>query len=111
MGEFGKMLIRNWGGDIKSYEGKKSITNITNIDESEEDRKKRKSDLIKHMELSTAREYLHRLTTNIMYRKEIAEQINEELFVKSYNDIGYPLEVSNVMWLEYCDFINKYIKK
>ena len=111
MGEFGKMLIENFGGDIDLYEGRKPSISKTEVKKSEEKLKKRKNEFEKLRILSHARQHLDRLTNNIMYRKEISEQINKKLFIKSYKDIGYSLEVSKVMWSEYCIFINKYVKK
>ena len=111
MGAFGKMLIEHWGGGMKTYEGHTSKINKTEIEESKEELQKRKIEFEKQQILSYARAHLDRLTTNIIYKNEIADKISEKLFIESYNEIGYSIEVSSVMWIEYCDFINKYIKK
>jgi len=110
MGAFGKMLIEHWGGDMKTYEGHTSKTTKTEILETEEELQEQKSKFVKQRILSYAREHLDRLTTNIIYKNEISDKITEELFIKSYKDIGYSTDVSSVMWLEYCDFIKKISK-
>lgn len=113
MGAFGEMLIRNWGGDLDAYRGNNnSRNNIVDVKElTDEEKKAEHLKFIRERQISYAKDHLRLLTNNIMYKPEICDVINEKMFKEAYRTHKFSDEISDLMWIEYNNFVDKYIKK
>lgn len=114
MGAFGELLIQTWGGDLDKYLGniptnrdlggkQESIKDETTEEDKERFRYEYK--------LSTARHRLDILTTNLMYEPKSIENYTEESIKNGFKQLGFDSNIQNIMWCEYCSFLDKYINK
>jgi len=110
MGAFGELLIKTWGGDLEHYRGN-DIKREKSTEMTYEEQIKAREEFAKMRKLSYARDYLHRLTTNIIYKSVDYTQITEVLFRDSYKKINAENWVIDAMWSEYTEFLNKYVIK
>lgn len=109
MGAFGELLIQYLGGDLDHYRGNDKCSNRPDIPVTEEEKQKSHDELVKRFKLKDAREHLHRLTTNIMYKFVDHTKITEEIFRNGYKSIKTEEWVIDTMWNEYNDFLIKYV--
>ena len=60
--------------------------------------------------IDNARRYLSLITTNIMYRPEIADNIDKIKLKEKFKSMGYDMNIQNLIWEEYKEFLKKYVK-
>ncbi len=106
MGAFGELLIQTWGGDLDRYRGNKTkrenvVLKETTEEEKEQFRYERK--------ISRARQRLDILTSNLMYRPQDLKNYTEESIKNGFKQLGFDVNIQNIMWSEYCSFLDKYI--
>ena len=106
MGTFGELLIQTWGGDLDRYRGNTTqnrgiVAMETDEEEKEQFRYERK--------ISIARKKLDMLTSNLMYRPQDVKNYTEESVKNGFKRLGFDVNIQNIMWGEYCSFLDKYI--
>lgn len=104
MGAFGELLIKTWGGDLDKYSGNRSQRSIdeTTEEEREQFRYERK--------VGYARYALNTLTSNLMYAPKKAKNYTERIIKDWFKEMGYNTDIQNIMWNDYCSFLNKFTK-
>ena len=112
MGAFGELLIKHWGGDLDKYRGNTNQPKKeTEVKLTEQEIRNEKIKTRYEYKIMYARKLLDVLTNQIIYKPSIANGIDKEQFISSYQNNGYDLNISNLMWKEYNEFLKKYINK
>ena len=111
MGAFGELLIQHWGGDLDKYRGNTNQPKKEIVELSEQEKLNEKIKTRYEYKIKYARKLLSVLTNQIMYQPHIVNLIDKELFMFSFKQNGYDLNISNLMWKEYNEFIKKYVNK
>lgn len=105
MGAFGELLIQKWGGNLNNYNGNKTTKQESVIgDETPPN----KEESLRQLKILKARKYLSSLTSSLIYTPQEAKNYTEESIKTGFKKLGFDGDVQNIMWDEYCLFVEKY---
>ena len=107
MGAFGELLIQHWGGDLDKYRGNTPDKPKTIAVETTSTEKEQLRDVLI---LAKATRTLTQLTSSLIYRPQDAKNYTEEDIKNGFKQLGLDVNIQNIMWNEYCSFLDKYIK-
>jgi phenylalanyl-tRNA synthetase alpha subunit len=109
MGAFGELLIQHWGGDLKKYKNptsgyKKQVKKQVKKTELTLEEKK------ENEQICIARYRLDLLTSKLIYTPSDISNYTEESIKNGFKQLNFNSNIQNLMWDEFVEFKNKYIK-